>query len=125
MKTPLVIMSRSGMSTYQKVQILANEVTRRLFNINKNGVEQAEFNKVVDQITQELKISEYNYKTAREIVISGIRGWRTRLNRREQKGQEQYRPAHTTTKIREHKKLFSKESWYKQSQTDENTSQNV
>ena len=34
MKTPLVVMARSGMATQQKIQILANELTRRLSNIN-------------------------------------------------------------------------------------------
>ena len=30
MKTPLVVMARSGMANKQQIQILANEVTRRL-----------------------------------------------------------------------------------------------
>ena len=34
MKTPLQIMARSGMGNQQKIQILANELTRRLANIN-------------------------------------------------------------------------------------------
>ena len=42
MKTPLVIMARSATPNQQKIQILANELTRRLLNVNKNMNEQAE-----------------------------------------------------------------------------------
>ena len=113
MKTPLVIIARSGMSVQQKIQILANDLTRRLYNISKDKIEQEEYNKIIDQLTKELKNAEYNYKTAREIIISGIRGWKTRLARREEKGQEIYRLAKNTAKIREYKKLMSRETWYK------------
>ena len=34
-KTPLVIMAKSAMSQQQKLQILANDLTRRIYNINK------------------------------------------------------------------------------------------
>ena len=35
MKTPLLVMARSGMGSQQKVLVLANELTRRLININE------------------------------------------------------------------------------------------
>ena len=38
MKTPLVIMARSGMSVQQKIQILANELTGRISNINPKTI---------------------------------------------------------------------------------------
>ena len=114
-------MARSGMSSQQKVQILANELTRRLYNINKNEIQQQEYNDTINKMTQELKNSEYKYKTAREIIVSGIRGWRTRGIRRAQNKQEYYRPAHTTTRAREYKKLVARESWYKEDAGKENT----
>ena len=122
MKTPLVIMNRSATSTQQKIQILSNEMTRRLFNINRDGVEIQEYIQVIDQLTQELRNSEYEYKTALEIVASGIRGWRTRLKRREQKGQPIYRPAHTTTGTRNRKKLLGRETWYKKNENTDKVS---
>ena len=114
MKTPLVVMSRSGMSVQQKVQILANELTRRLSNINQDRTTQEEHYRVIEQFTQELRNSEYNHRTAQEIVISGTRGHRTRIMRRTAGGQEFYRPAHRTVGIRPRKKLLGRENWYKQ-----------
>ena len=113
-KTPYVIMARSGMAVQQKIQILSNELTRRIGNINilRNGTQ--EYVKVVEQFTRELKNSEFQYTTAREIVTSGIRGLRTRNMRREQKGQPIYRIAKSTARQRAHKKLVSKENWYRE-----------
>ena len=70
-------------------------------------------------MTQEMKNSEYNFNTARQVVISGIRGMRTRLEMRTKKGQEKYRLAHTTVKARERKKLVARESWYKNQENNE------
>ena len=113
-KTPYVIMARSSMSTQQKIQILSNELTRRIGNINilKNGTQ--EYMKVIEQFTQELKNSEFQFPTAREIVISGIRGLVTRNKRREQKNQPIYRTARITAHQRAHKKLVAKENWYRE-----------
>ena len=112
-KTPYVIMSRSGMALQQKVQILANELTRRISNINQKNNKIIEYIKVIEQYTRELKNSEYNHNTAREIILSGIRGLRTRKHLRKIKKQEFYRPAHKTAHLRAKKKLVSRESWYK------------
>ena len=122
MKTPLVLMARSAMSSQQKVQILSNELTRRIFNINQenNGLE--EYKKVINRMTQEMKNSEYNYSTTRQVVISGIRGLRTRMEMRTRKGQEKYRLGATTVKARERKKLLAKESWYKDGEQNQERS---
>ena len=67
MKTPFVVMARSAVPVQQKIQILGNELTRRLSNVNLKGVEQEEIIQIVEQYTQELKNSEYKNKEAREI----------------------------------------------------------
>ena len=97
----------------QKIQIESNELARRLGNVDKNRNGQQEFNKIIEKFTQELKNSEYSHSTAREIVTSGIRCWKTRIVRKESKGQEMYRPAHRTLKARAYKKLMLRETWYK------------
>ena len=112
-KTPYVIMARSGMATQQKLQILSNELTRRLSNVNHENSELKQHTRIINQFTQELKNSEYPFRTAREIVISGIRGLRTRRRLRELKNQNFYREAHTTACRRATKKLVNKETWYK------------
>ena len=117
MKSPLVIMARSGMGTQQKIQILANELTRRLSNVNTRISENTkEKTRIIEQYTKELKNSEYPARTAKEIIKSGIRGYKTRLTRRTASGQEFYRAAHRTINTRVKKKLLSRENWYKQEQ---------
>jgi len=74
----------------------------------------------MDEMVSELKNSKYKYNTAREIIISGMRGLRTKLARREQKGHDKYRIAHKTLQTRLRKKLTKKENWYKRTgETDE------
>ena len=112
-KTPYVIMAKSAVSKQQLIQILANETTRRITNINKDKNPIEEYIKVLDKKTQELKNSGYNHQTAREIIMSGIRGWKARTSRKENTGQEMYRAAKKTLFTRTRKKLTSRENWYK------------
>ena len=83
MKTPFVLMSRSGTSYRQKFQILSNELSRRLSNIQTEEIEHQEVLNKIEQFIKELKSSEYDQKQAREIVTSGLRGWKKKVERRE------------------------------------------
>ena len=120
MKTPYIVMARSAAPQQQKIQVLSNEVTRRLLNINKKENTQQEYNAVVDKFCQEAKNSGYNHNTTREIITSGIRGWKNRLQKRLESGQENYRPARKTLLARTKKKLLSRETWYKNELKDKN-----
>ena len=106
-------MARSAVSIQQKIQILSNELTRRMSNIQLEGLRQEERNVVVEQFTQELKSSGYSFSLAKNIVLSGLKGWMTRRKNREKNGQEFYRTAQKSAYTREKKKLLSKENWYK------------
>ena len=59
---------------------------------------------------QELRNSGYSVEQAREILISGYRGWKRRLERRGATGM--YRAAKDTLEEREKKKLIERETWY-------------
>ena len=118
MKTPFIVMSRSAAPQQQKFQVLSNEVTRRLLNINKEENNQQELNRVIDKFTQEAKNSGYSRNTAKEMIISGIRAWKSRLQRRKEQGQEYYRPARKSLAARTRKKLLSRENWYKNTDKD-------
>ena len=74
-------MSRSVMSSQQKVQILSNELTRRMYNMQQDKNPQSEYNAVIYQMTQEVRTSEYNYITARETITSGYVGKEQKYNR--------------------------------------------
>ena len=62
-----------------------------------------------------MKSSGYSRKQAKEVVVCGVVGWRRKLERRENKGQNQYLHASETLEKRTHDKLLEKTSWYKES----------
>ena len=70
MKTPLLIMERSGMAHQQKYQILANELNRRLTNIQRETIPKEEINQKIEQFIKELKNSGYDRNQAKEIVTN-------------------------------------------------------
>ena len=119
MKTPFVLMERSGTSRQQKFQILTNELTRRLSNIQLGEISQIEINEKVEQFIQELKNSGYNQKQAKEIVNCGIRGWKNKIRKRKRNNIPFYRLAETTVKERLEKQLTERETWYKQTPVDD------
>ena len=55
MKTLMVIMEKSGMSRHQKFQILYNELSRRMSNIQIEKIKYQEVVSKIEQIISELK----------------------------------------------------------------------
>ena len=98
------------MSYHQKMNIMSNEVTRRLSNVDHEKMGNEEIVKVLEQLTQELKNSRYKVEQTREILISGVRSWKKRIERRRDSGM--YRHAQDTLEEREKKKLIVRESWF-------------
>ena len=117
MKTPYVIMERSGTSYHQKFQILSNELVRRLSNIDIS-LPLEERIETTEQYTKELKTSGYSVKQAREIVCSGIRGWKAKHKKRKDNNIPFYRLAETTVELRMRKELLEKETWYKENEEE-------
>ena len=115
MKTPYVIMERSGTSYHQKFQILSNELVRRLSNIDIS-LPLEERIETTEQYTKELKTSGYSVKQSREIVCSGIRGWKAKHKKRKDNNIPFYRLAETTVELRMRKELLEKETWYKENE---------
>ena len=113
MKTPFLLMKRSAISQHQRCSILANELVRRLSNVDVDHIPHSEVILVVEQFIQQLKNSEYACKEARTHVVDGIRGWRNKIERRRRENQEFYRLGKNTLHTRVRKKLMEKETWYK------------
>ena len=113
MKTPFLLMKRSAISQHQRCSILANELVRRLSNVDVDHIPHSEVILVVEQFIQQLKNSEYTCKEARTHVVDGIRGWRNKIERRRRENQEFYRLGKNTLHTRVRKKLMEKETWYK------------
>ena len=112
-KTPYVLVQRSAMSQKQKYNILANEMIRRLSNGDKEGTSQDEKNRVVEELTKEMKSSGWERNETREVIVSGILGWERKHERRKNEKTDFYRSAASTLSKRCRKKLTEKTSWYK------------
>ena len=72
------------MSDNQRYSILANDLVRRLSNINRDKISQEEILEVIEKFIQLLRTSGYDRAQAREAVISGIRGWKSKIRRRQE-----------------------------------------
>ena len=79
------------MSFQQFMAILGNEGNRRLSNIQEGVVSHEEVKEILEQFIREIKNSGYNCKEAREIIMSSIRGWRRRGEKRKREGRGFYR----------------------------------
>ena len=113
MRTPYVIMRKSAISDHSRYNILSNELVRRLSNMNREGTSQDEKNEVVENFILQCKTSGYSRHETREGVVSGIKGWKRKHERRARDGISFYRGAKSTLAGRVKKKLTEKTSWYK------------
>ena len=113
MKNQYTILSRNAMSEHQKISILSNELVRRLSNIHRDVLEE-EIEEVTEHFITQLKNSGYHRKQAKEIIVCGLVGWRRKLERRDNAGQEQYLHASQTLEKRTDDKLLEKANWYKE-----------
>ena len=121
MRSQILIPERSAMSQRQKMSILGNELVRRLTNMNAEKNDEEERRRIVDHFTSQLKTSGYERRQAREVIISGIKGWLRKRERRQKLGQDFYRGAASTLKQRMRKKLLDPVNWYKTRREDPKT----
>ena len=82
-------------------------------NVDMEGTDSVEKNRVVEELTQELKNSGWARKDAREMVVNGLLGWTRKHQRRADMNQDFYRSAASTLTMRTRKKLTEKSDWYK------------
>ena len=71
-------------------------------------VSKEEITRVTEQFIQMPVTNVYGRKQPREDLVCGIRGWKSKIRRREEEGKVFYTPA-----SRFRKKLTAKTSWYK------------
>ena len=114
MKSQLVIEKDSAMSIRQKICILSNEVTRRLYNLESSleNLEE-EVSRIMENFTRQCKNSGWGRREIKEMIISGYTGWQRRLERRKEQCGQEYRGAASSLPLRTRKKLTGREDWYK------------
>ena len=111
MKVPLVTMKASALSDHQRYSILSNELIRRLSNTNPDDQDNTDITRITEVFIQELKNSGYERKCSRETVVSGVLGWKRKLQRRKDEGKPFYRSGRSTLALRCKKKLTEKTTW--------------
>ena len=107
----------------QKYAILSNELMRRLSNIGSD-VPLDEKLQIIEKFIEEMKNSGYDIRSAREAIISGLKGFKSRWKRRTKDGKNFYRTARETLPLRTHKKLLESTSWYKETEGGETAREN-
>ena len=97
MKNPIVIQKRSAMSRNQKYQILSNDLIRRLSNISTGGESEVkEKIRIMNEYTEQLKSSGYNFRETAEIIKSGSWRMKRKVERRQKEGVPLHREVKTT-----------------------------
>ena len=118
MRTPYVIMRRSAMSEHHRISILANELIRRLSNMHAKTAH-TEIIPIIENFTGQMISSGYGRKQIREVIISGVLGWKRKIQRRIKEGKPSYRSAKSTIGIRTKKKLLERSTWYRKRKREE------
>ena len=117
MKTPYVIMQKSAMSGQQKYSILSNELIRRLSNVDPD-IDQAEKLEIIEKFIREMKTSGYERQSTREAVVSGIKGHKTKMEKKIAKGGTFYKSGQETLPDRIKKKLLESTTWFREEEED-------
>ena len=112
MNSKYCILDRSAMAEKSKISILSNELVRRMSKTSTE-VSQQERANIIEEFIAKLKVSGYKRNKIKEIVVSGLSGYKTKLAKAEKEGRHLHRSARATLAGRHSRKLLEKTSWYK------------
>ena len=101
-----------------KVQILTAEVIRRLANTAED-VDREDYAKIVDNLAQKMINSGYGEEQTRRIIVAGIKGWRSKIERCSKNNMKLRRTAQDSQEQREKDKLLGKSNWFREAKTRE------
>ena len=104
-----VILEPSAASYQAKKASLAQECVRRLLNTSEDRSRE-EIDNTIYQFQDKLRKSGYSYEQQKEIIEAGLIGYKRRLERQ---GGIRHGRAVDTERLRERKRLFGKEEWFK------------
>ena len=103
---------RAAMEENTKMNILANDMMRRLLT-TKEELGAAYRGAVVDQYGAKLLRSGYTREQTRKILLNGIKGFENKRRSRINKGRSLRRTAKMSMRDRHKKKLLERSNWYK------------
>ena len=103
----LTLQKRSAMEVNTKMGIMGNEVTRRMFNIG-GEVRNEERWETLDKFAVRIMTSGYEIDKTRQILLSGIRGYEGKIEKRLEQGVPVYRTAEESGNSRSRRKIMGK-----------------
>ena len=114
----VTIQLRSAMSQDSKIQVLSNDLIRRLKNSSEELGGGAKL-EIVDNYTQKLLNSGYKGETLQRIITNGIKGYESKLRRCKEEGRKLHRSSTDSQGARIRKKLLAKSNWFRKSKKKE------
>ena len=106
------VQKRTAMEQNTKIQIVSNDLVRRMCNTMEELGEQ-ERHVVIDGYAQKLLNSGYSKEETRSIIVKGLKGYEGRKTRCKLEGRSLWRTSVESRGARLTKKLTAKTSWYK------------
>ena len=110
--TNVTVQKTSAMEENSKMQILANDLVRRLRNTMRS-LDKSYKRQVVEQYSQKLLNSGYARDQVIKIVVAGIRGYERQVKRCAVEGRPLYRTAKQSSAGRFRKKVLGKSEWFR------------
>ena len=106
------VQRRTAMGEDTKIQIVSNDLVRRLKN-NSEDLGQGAKVEIVDNYTQKLRNSGYTREQLKKIISNGITGYEGRRRRCLKEGRFMHRTSVNSQGARIRKKLLAKSNWFK------------
>ena len=114
--TQITILKNSAMAENSKIQILANDLVRRLKNSSLElGKEQKV--EVLDGYSQKLVNSGYATPQVRRIILSGVRGFENKVRTCREQNKRLHRTSQESSGARQRRKLLGKSNWFRGSRS--------
>ena len=108
----VTVQRRTAMGEDAKIQIVSNDLVRRLQNNSEDLGAEAK-RTVVDDYSQKLINSGYSKDQVRKIIVNGIKGYEGKRRRTLAAGKGLHRSSKDSLEQRTRKKLLGKTCWFK------------
>ena len=79
------IQKRTAMAENAKIQILGNDMIRRLLNCSED-IPKEDLRRIADNYAQKLINGGFSLEQTRRIIVSGIKGYRSKVKRCKEQG---------------------------------------
>ena len=106
------------------VQSLVQDIIRRMLNCSEH-VNIDDRREVIDNFGQKMINSGHSVEEARRNVVSGLKGWKSKVERSKTNNTPLHRSASESSGSRRFKKLVGKSSWFKNKKSDESLEESL